>query len=253
MATVKERAFAGENLFGTMVCLFDTPDIARMLQVCGFDFFVLDMEHGYCDNSRVAGMLLTAKMAGIPAIVRAARPQREIVMKYMEMGAAGILLPNTETAQHARKRVEYSKYAPLGNRGVALLKAHAGFDAGPAVPYMQKANDETILMVQIESPTGVANIDEILSVPGIDCAFIGPNDLSQTYGIMGQFENPVLHEAIETVIAAAQRHGKFCGIHIGGVERERFWMQKGMNFNLFGADTVFMMNAAKDALKALKA
>ncbi|NLV59768.1 MAG: hypothetical protein GXY67_13545 [Clostridiales bacterium] len=252
MATIKERAYAGERLFGTMVCLFDVPDIARMLQVCGFDFFVLDMEHGYCDDSRIAAMLLVAKMAGIPAIVRAARPQREIIMKYMEMGAAGILLPNTETIEDARKLVEFSKYAPQGNRGVALLKAHAGYDAGSAVPYMEKANQETILMVQIESPTGVHNIDEILSVDGIDCAFIGPNDLSQTYGIMGQFENPMLHEAIETVIASAKRCGKFCGIHIGGVERVKHWMENGMNFNLFGADTVFMMNAARDAVKQLK-
>ncbi|MGE4283486.1 MAG: HpcH/HpaI aldolase/citrate lyase family protein [Clostridia bacterium] len=252
MEGLKERAYAGEKLYGTMVCVFDTPDIAKMLQVCGFDFFVIDGEHGYFDDSRMAAMLLTAKLAGIPAIVRVARPQREIIIKYMEMGAAGLLLPNTETVEQAKMLIEYSKYAKLGNRGVALTKAHTLYEPVKAVEYMEKANKETVLMVQIESPEGVRNINDIMALEGIDCAFIGPNDLSQSLGIMGQFDNPILIEAIEKVITSAKAHSKFSGIHMGDVGKVKGWIEKGMNFNLWSADTVLMMSAARAGLKEFR-
>ncbi len=252
MRNLKERAYAGEKLYGTMVCLFDAPDIARILQVCGFDFFVIDGEHGYFDDAKMAGMLINAKVAGIPAIVRVACPQREFVLKYMDMGAAGLLLPNTETAEQAKALVEYSKYAPLGNRGVSLTRAHTLYEPVKAVDYMKRANEETILMVQIESPIGVKNINDILSIEGIDCAFVGPNDLSQSLGIMGQMDNPILVEAIDRVIVSAKDHGKFSGIHMSDIARIKGWIDKGMTFNLWSADTLMIMSAARMGLKELK-
>ncbi len=252
MRNLKERAYAGEKLYGTMVCLFDTPDIAKILQVCGFDFFVIDGEHGYFDDTKMAGMLLTAKVVGIPAIVRVARPQREFILKYMEMGAAGLLLPNTETVEEAQALVEHSKYAPLGSRGVSLTRAHTLYEPVKAVEHMKRVNEETILMVQIESPVGIRNINDILSIEGIDCAFVGPNDLSQSLGIMGQMDNPILVEAIDSVIASAKDHGKFSGIHMGDTTRVKGWVDKGMTFNLWSADTLMIMSAARAGLKELR-
>ncbi|MDK2800994.1 MAG: hypothetical protein PWP27_2627 [Clostridiales bacterium] len=250
---LKERLKKGEAVIGTMVTVFDNPDIIKMLKVCGFDLFIVDCEHGYFDYSKVAGMMGVAKEIGIAGLVRIPEVRREVVLKYMEMGAAGFLLPNTETVEQAQALVEYSKYYPMGNRGVSLLRAHTGYEKVPsAVEYMKKANEETILMIQIESPKGVENIDDLLAVDGVDAAFIGPNDLSQSMGIMGQTDNPKFIEAVDKVIAAAKSKNKFSGIHLMSTAALQPWIEKGMTLNLWANDVVMLMNSAREGLAQLK-
>lgn len=238
---------------GTMVTVFENPEIAKILKVCGFDFFLVDCEHGNFDYSDVAKMFAVAREAGIPPMVRIPEVKREVVLKYMEMGARGILLPNAETVEQAKALVNYSKYYPQGNRGVSLLRAHTGFDKiDSATDFMKKSNEENILMLQIESPIAVKNIDDLLAVDGIDAAFVGPNDLSQSMGIMGQMENPLFIEAVDKVIAAAKKRNKFAGIHLMSVDALEPWIKKGMTLNLWANDIIMMMNAAKAGLAKLK-
>ncbi len=250
---LKERLKAGQYILGTMVTVFDNPEIAKMLKVCGFDFFIVDCEHGNFDYSDVAGMSTVAREAGIPLMVRIPEVRREVVLKFMELGAMGLLLPNTETVSQAKALVNYSKYYPKGNRSVSLLRSHTGFEKiGSATEYMKKANEENILMVQIESPTAVENINNLLDVEGIDAALIGPNDLSQSMGIMGQTDDPLFIAAVDKVIGAAKRRGKFSGIHMMSVEPLQPWIEKGMSFNFWANDVAMMMNAAKEGLAQLK-
>jgi len=250
---LKERLQAGQSILGTMITVFENPEIVKILKVCGFDFFIVDGEHGSFDYSDVAKMFALARETGIPPMIRIPEVRREVVLKYMEMGAKGILLPNTETVEQAKALVAYSKYYPLGDRGVSLLRAHTGFEKiASATGYMEKANAETILMLQIESPRAVERIDDLLAVDGIDAAFVGPNDLSQSMGIMGQTDNPRFIEAIERVIAAAKKHGKFSGIHLMEVEALEPWIRKGMTLNFWGNEVVMLMKAARAGLAQLK-
>lgn len=250
--TLKERLKRGESLLGTMVIVFDNPEMAKILKVCGFDFFIVDGEHGSFDNGAVANLFAVAREAGIPPMVRIPEVRREVVLKYMEMGARGILLPNAETEEQAKALVEYSKYYPLGNRGVSLFRPHTGFDKiDNAVEYMNRVNEENILMVQIESPKAVENVEQLLDVEGIDAAFVGPNDLSQSMGIMGQTSHPDFIAALDRVIAAAKQRKKFSGIHMMATDALLPWMEKGMTLNLWSNDVLLMMNAAKDGLKKL--
>ena len=250
---LKNSLRQGKPVIGTMVTVFDSPAIAKILGVCGFDFFVVDSEHGSFDYSAVAGMLAVAREVGISAIIRVPEVRRETVLKYMEMGATGILLPNTETVEQAKALVEYAKYYPLGNRGVSLLRAHTGFKKPDnALDYMREANRETILVLQIESPKGVENIAPLLEVEGIDAAFVGPNDLSQSMGIMGQTDNPAFVEAVDKVIAAAKNRNKFSGIHLMSVAALEPWIKKGMTLNLWSNDINMLMNSAVEALNKLK-
>lgn len=251
--TLKERLLKGERLLGTMVSLFDHPEIARIIKICGFDYFIIDCEHGNFDYTTVARILTVAREAGICGVVRIPDVRREVVLKYMDMGAGGLLLPNTETVEHAKALVEYAKYAPLGNRGVQLFRGHTGFEkiASP-VEYMKKANAETILMIQIESPVGLENIDKLLAVEGIDAAFIGPNDLSQSMGIMGQFEHPEFIAALDKVIAAARKNKKFSGAHFQVAGALAPWIAKGMTLNLWANEAAMMMNGAKEGMALLK-
>ncbi len=250
---LKQKLRNNEAVTGTMITTFDNPELAKIFKVCGFDFFVVDCEHGHFDYSAVGNICSLAREVGIPAVIRIPEVRREIVLKYMEMGACGLLLPNCDTVDQAKALVEYSKYYPMGNRGVSLLRQHTGYEKiDVATDYMKQSNEENILMIQVESPISVGNLDGIMSIDGIDSAFVGPNDLSQSMGIMGQYENPRFIEAVEYVIATARNKGKHSGIHMMSVPTLQPWIEKGMTLNLLGNDLIFMMNSAKEALSKLK-
>ena len=254
MSNLKARLKNGESVTGTMISLVDNPDIAKIIKVSGFDYMIVDNEHGYYDYSSIARICSVSRAIDFTTLVRIPEARREIVLKYMDMGADGILLPNCHTAEAAMRLVEYSKYAPMGDRGVSLLRGHSGF-VSPASPteYMQKANDETILMCQIESTMGVDNVGAILDVDGVDAAFIGPNDLSQSYGLMGQFNHPTIVAAMDKVLAAAKARGKFSGVHFtGSPDMLKPWMAKGMTLNLWSTEVTMIMNNAREGLGKLR-
>ncbi len=236
MASLKQRLRNGEQVLGTMVTTFASPDIAKILQVCGFDFMIVDCEHGSFTTREVANIIAVARGIGMPALVRIPEMRREHALKFMEMGASGLLLPNTESAEQAKMLVDCTKYAPLGHRGVSLSRPHTDFMKVSGATYMPQANDETILMCQIESRKGVENVEEIIAVEGIDVAFIGPNDMSQDYGILGQFEHPEIVAAFEKIVAAAQANGKWAGAHFGGAAPLKPWLKKGMQINMWNSD-----------------
>lgn len=236
MASLKERLRNGEQVLGTMVTTFASPDIAKILQVCGFDFLIVDCEHGSFTTREVANIIAVARGIGMPALVRIPEMRREHALKFMEMGASGLLLPNTESAEQAKMLVDCTKYAPLGHRGVSLSRPHTDFKKVSGATYMPQANDETILMCQIESRKGVENVEEIIAVEGIDVAFIGPNDMTQDYGILGQFEHPEIVAAFERIVAAAQANGKWAGAHFGGAAPLKPWLKKGMQINMWNSD-----------------
>lgn len=250
---IKARLKKGEHVLGTMINQFENPEIAKILKVCGFDYFIIDCEHGCFDYGSVAKILAMARETGVCGMVRVPEAKREVILKYMEMGAGGLMLPNAETAEHAEKLVEYSKYYPLGNRGVSLLRPATGFEKIDNVAdYMKKVNEETVLIVQVESPTAVRNIDKMLGVEGIDAAFIGPNDLTQTMGIMGQYDHPDYIAAVEYVIKVAKEKKKFAGIQTMQPQALKPWVSKGMSLNLYANDVVLMMSAAREGIAAIK-
>ena len=254
MSSLKVRLKNGESIIGTMITVMDHPDIVKIMKVAGFDFVIIDNEHGSFDYSTVDRMCSVAKAIDFPAVIRIPEARREIILKYMDMGAGGVMLPNCDNAEMAKLVVEFSKYAPLGNRGVAMLRGHSGFVAPvSAVEYMQKANDETIVMCQIESQEGVKNVASILDVDGVDACFIGPNDLSQSYGQMGKFDHPTVVEAIDKVMSAAKAKGKFSGIHFPNADMLKPWMEKGMTLNLCSNEVSMMINSGRDALAKLRA
>lgn len=236
MSGLKERLRAGDQVLGTMVTTFASPDIGKILQACGFDFFMVDCEHGSFTTREVANIIAVARGIGMPALVRIPEMRREPVLKFMEMGASGLLLPGTETAEQARMLVDCAKYAPLGHRGVSLSRPHTDFKKVSGADYMPRANDETILMCQIESRAGVEHIEEILAVEGIDAGFMGPNDLTQDYGILGQFNHPDIVAAFRRVIAAAKANGKYAGAHFGAAAPLMPWLGEGTQINMWNSD-----------------
>ena len=217
----KTRIQSGEHLLGTMVTTFASADLPKILKACGFDFFIIDCERGSLTTREVADMIC-------------------------ELGAAGLLLPNTETAEQARQLVDYAKYAPMGHRGVSLSRPHTDFLKQDSAAYMQSANRDTVLLCQIESQLGVSNIDAIMAVDGIDGAMIGPNDMSQDFGILGQYAHPTMQAAFRQVIDAAARHGKVSGAHFGAAAPLQPWLSQGMTLNMCSSDLGLLMSGAKE-------
>ena len=248
-SNLKARLKQGERVLGTMVTVFDSPELAKILKLCGFDYFIVDCEHGPFNYSAVANLLAMAREIGIGGFVRVPEPKREVVLKFMEMGASGLLLPNTDTPEQAQALVEYAKYLPLGKRGVSMMRAHTGFEKVESPQqYMQESNADTVLMAQIESPLAVKNVEAILDVDGIDAAFIGPNDLTQNMGILGQFTHPEYIGALDHVIESARKRGKFSGIHLMSSFGLKPWIEKGMTLNLCSSDVDLLMKAARLAI-----
>ena len=249
---IKQRLKNGENLLGTMITVFQNPDIAKLLKVSGFDFAVLDCEHGSFEYGEAARIIGLARALGFPIIVRIPEVRREQILKYMEMGADGLLLPSTETKEQAEMLVKYAKYAPMGDRCVSLTRPHTDYKKVNGREYMDEVNQETILMCQIESRKGVEHIEEIIGTEGIDIAFVGPNDLSQDMGVLGQYECPQMLAAYDRILAAAKNVGKQAGIHFGKKEYIVSSRAKGYQMNMCGNDVSFLMTGAKASLEYLK-
>ncbi len=244
MKSLKDCLKSQSGVIGTMVTTFTSPDIAKILKVCGFDFFMIDCEHGAFTTREVANIIAVARSIALPVLVRIPEMRREHVLKFMEMGATGLMLPGTESAAQAKELVDCAKYAPMGHRGVSLSRPHTDFEKVNGLEYMQASNEQTVLICQIESKTGVQNIAEIMAVEGIDAAMLGPNDMTQDLGILNQFEHPEAIQAFAAVLDAAQNAGKYAGAHFGSLEPLQPWIQRGMKFNMCNSDIGLLADGA---------
>lgn len=249
---LKQMIGEGRPVMGIMVTMVERPDIIRILQNCGYDFAIVDCEHGSFTYRETGDILSLAKALGFPVLVRIPEVRRENCLKYIEAGAAGLLLAGCESENQARALVDYSKYAPIGHRGVSLSRPHTGYLNIPdARAYMDQANEEGILLCQIESRKGVLHAESIAAVQGVDGLLIGPNDLSQDYGLLNQFDHPVIAAAFEQIIGAARHSAKACGAHFGSPGSLKPWMEKGMTINMCSSDVGIMQAGAALQLKSL--
>ena len=163
----------------------------------------------------ISRMLMIAALTGITAIVRLADNSRKDIIKFSDMGATGFLLPMTDNAEDIRKVVLYAKYSPVGKRGISTMRAHTLYSPPEIGKYKEAANDKMKIYAQIETVSGVQNVGDILAEPGVDGCFIGPNDLSDDYGCLGEKQAPQILRAIEKVGKSAAHNGKQAGIITG--------------------------------------
>lgn len=249
---VKRALKQGETVFGTMVQEVRTPGIAQVLAVAGFDFFFIDMEHGPFSIETAADIILAARLAGIAPFVRVPDLEYSFLARPLDAGAQGLMVPQVDTPEQVRKLVSFMKYPPVGERGCAVLRAHSDYRGEPVREFIEHANAETMVIVQVESSQAVEHIEEMVSVPGVDAALVGPNDLSISMGIPGQTDHPKEIEAIESVIAACEKHGVAAGIHLPDAERLKEWMARGMRLITWSSDLGLLLGARR-TLESLRA
>lgn len=210
---VKEKLNNGETATGCFIG-FHAPSVVEMLGHAGFDFVVIDNEHGPFSWGEVEEMIRAAELAGTVPIVRVAYDPSDI-QKALDRGAMGLHIPMVNTKEEAEAVVQKAKYPPIGRRGTAYSCRSAKYGKGGGAGYLQQSNEQILLAVHIETPEAVNNVEEIMSVPGIDICYLGPTDLSVTmgYGAEGP-DHPEVQNAMNRVLAAGQKHGVTVGIQV---------------------------------------
>ena len=237
-----------EPLLGTIVSL-PSPSVAEILAESGFDWLFLDGEHGALETGDLLG-ILQAVSGRIPCVVRVPVAEETPIKKVLDLGAAGIIAPQVNTAEHAARVVRYARYQPLGERGVGIARAHGyGFRFEE---YVQSANDSVSVVVQAEHIEAVGNIDSIVQVDGVDAVLLGPYDLSASLGKMGQVHDPVVTGAIDRVTAACDQAGMPLGYFGVTADAVRQYMSRGYSLLVAAADTVFLGAAARDMITELR-
>jgi 2-keto-3-deoxy-L-rhamnonate aldolase RhmA len=214
----------------------------------GFDWICVDLEHGAIDLESTAAIFRAVEAAGSVPVARLPMDDPIWIRRTLDAGARGLIIPMVNSAEQARAVVRYGKYPPLGERGFGYSRANLhGIDFEP---YIQDANREIALVMQVEHRHGIDAIDQILEVEGVDGAFIGPLDLSGSYGKTGQLDCPEMVDALSRFRRSCAAHGKPAGMHVvrpgnGNVEQA---IRDGYTMIALGLDTVFLAAGAQAAL-----
>lgn len=248
---LKQTIRAGKSAIGTFVKLTD-PAVPELLALAGFDFFVLDTEHVAIDREQLTAIVRSADAAGITPIVRIRENQQVEILQNLDLGYAGVQVPNVDTAQEAQRLVECVKYTPLGVRGLSPSVRACGYGTMAVKDYIQQANDNTMVISHCETKTCVDNLDEVLQVEGVDVIFIGPMDLSQSYGVPGETGNPEVKEAIATITKKTLAAGKAVGTVAGSAEAAKALIAQGVQYILLSSDQGMIVNWGKTAIGKLR-
>jgi 4-hydroxy-2-oxoheptanedioate aldolase len=249
---VKAKWAKQEAAVGVACHLMD-PQVFELVGLLGFDFIWMDMEHHFYSLETAAQMMRAARVGNVDIMCRPAKGEFMQMSRMLEAGAHGILYPRCESAAEAREVVRWAKFAPQGTRG---------FDGGnPDMPYctmdftqyIRQANDETWIIIQIEDPQALSQVEEIAAVPGVDAVMLGPADFSILSGIPGQFDHPKIHDALLQLKAACDKHGKAWGAPAGNPQRIKQLLDLGARWTTCGCDLIWVKTGLEQAKRDLAA
>ena len=215
---IKQMLDKGRYIYGMVINLTD-PAVAEIAGLAGYDFVRLDCEHTPFDHAEIRSFIRAADSVGIPVIVRL--PELGAITGLLDFGAAGFMIPHVRSAEEARAVVQAAKYYPVGLRGYSDGARAQSYGAVDMEEYVKQANDEIVLMCQIEDKYGIENMEEIIAVEGIDGICTGPGDISQSLGITGLICDPRVKQVEARILATARKYGKQMYMSAGGEERAR--------------------------------
>lgn len=251
--TLKQMTRSGRLKVGTFVVEFGTPGIGQILDAAGCEFVLLDMEHSGFGFDTIKQVLRYMQAGDMPTIVRVPSREYHHAARAMDVGAEGIMLPMIGSAATARELLSYIKYAPAGERGVALQIAHDRYAPGPVRKKLRDANRRSTFFALIETAEGVENACEIAALKGVDALWIGHFDLSVSMGIPGQFDHPDFQAAVARVADAARKHDKSLGRLVPDAETGAALFKEGFDFICYSGDVWLLQQALRAGAEALRA
>lgn len=250
-AQLKQRLSAGETVLGCFLSMGSALN-AELMGNAGYDWALIDLEHGAGDERDALAQMHA--LAGTPAaaIVRVESNARQRAHRVLDLGAHGVMFPRIDDEEQARAAVAAMRYPPDGVRGVAFSNRACEYGSN-LQPYLDASSRALLTVVQIETREAVRNVDAIAAVPGVDVLFIGPSDLSHSYGILGRFQEPPFLEAVARTVEAATHHGKSLGILLPKPDDLDHYRRLGFRFIASGSDAVLLNLAARNLVQSLRA
>jgi 4-hydroxy-2-oxoheptanedioate aldolase len=239
---LREKLYSGKTCFGTFVTI-GSPDITDILKHLGFDWFVFDTEHSYLSTSDLKTMIQTLESTAVSSITRIGQIDQYLVKRALDVGSEGLLAPLVNSAEEAERLVKFAMYPPEGIRGAGPGRAAR---YGMNLPdYINTANRELLIAVQVETREALSKVDEILETKRIDIGFVGPTDLTISLGLGTDRSNPKVIEAMQRVVRSCNEHGKIAGTLAATADEAKKFEELGFRFLSLASDARFLVAGAR--------
>lgn len=248
---VKAALKRGEAVIGTFIKLTD-PASVELIANAGFDFIAIDNEHTSMNRETMVNLIRAADACGIVPTVRVRENSRAQILQALDAGAFGVMIPETSSKDEVKLVVERTKYAPIGTRGYSASQRSANYSSMNPRDYARLSNDNTMVVVYCETAEAIANLDEMLSVEHVDVVFVGPFDLTQALGVIGEPSHPKVLEAIAMIVAKVRAAGKSAGIIAPNAAEANRLIAQGFNYIVLGSDQAFIQGTGKSHIAAIK-
>lgn len=239
------------RVFGTFMEI-PSPAVVELLGLAGFDFVVVDGEHGPFDNGDIEYMVRAGFAADISVVVRVAENHTARAAQPLDWGAAGVQIPHISGMECARNAVRATKYHPIGERGIQPYVRAASYRTFSTADYLAGANEDTLLVAQVEGVEGVRNLESLLALDGIDVVFIGPYDLSQSLGIPGQVTDRRVKHAVADAVRLASMAGKWIGTFCDDVQTALAYSRIGVSYLTVSIDASIFLTGARALIEKLR-
>ncbi len=242
--SLRDLIRSGTPTRGTFLNL-GSAGAAEVCALAGFDWLLVDLEHGAGGEEGLGAQLLAGAAHDVPVLARVESPERLRVGHVLDLGAAGVMFPRLDTPEQVREALGHLWYPPRGDRGIAGYNRARRF--GLDARTNDEVNESLVGVVQIETASALSHVEEIASTPGVDVLFVGPSDLSTSLGVAGQFDSETLLNAYDAVIAAARAHDRVAGILAFDAEHVSALATRGFTFIAVGSDSSLLRDAARRA------
>jgi 2-dehydro-3-deoxyglucarate aldolase/4-hydroxy-2-oxoheptanedioate aldolase len=249
---VKATLASGGSAFGAMVFEFFAPGIPQICRNAGAEFILYDMEHTGLSFETLKNQFALCRGLPLVPMVRVPRGEYHFIARALDVGAMGVMVPMVGSPEEAAHIVACAKYPPEGRRGAAFGFAHDDYEGGDVIEKMTTLNARTMVIPQIETAEGLANVERIAAVPGVDALWIGHFDLTNFMGIPGQFKHPAFLAAIDRVVAACESNGKTAAFLTQDDNWVRDYAGKGFRLFAYGVDQAMLQQALGQGLSVLR-
>lgn len=243
--TIKHKLKAGQWVLGTCITDYFSAEVVVIMKAAGMDHFFLDTEHGRASFADIQALVRVAKAADVTPLVRVTWNEYPYIARTFDCGAMGVVCPRVDSVEEAKRIVDCIKFPPLGNRGYGLRSIVTDLDFHGARAEMDSSNNETMVILQMETQNFVDQVDEITAIPGVDATMVGPFDLSVSLGIPGEFEHPKFWAAFDRMVAACEKNGVAPGVHAATPEMLQKCKDHGARFLTCATDASMLQRGWK--------
>ncbi len=245
---LKLKLKSGQPAFGVISTSTD-PQLAELFGLAGYDYYMLDAEHGLLHPDQVVNVIRACELTGMTPLVRIGPKDPKIVLQYLDAGMMGVMMPDLRNTSEVKMLIDAVKYPPVGKRGVGISRASKYMAYSGGVPrYIEFSNDQTMVIPQFEDPALLSDFEAMISQPHVDAVVVGPRDLSLNMGFPDGPNHPEVQEVIDKVFAICKRSGVAAGITAGAREDADNVIARGATM-ILGISQVLIMNGAKTLLK----